>query len=134
MARALQSCTRLVTLTLQSCEFNSAQMCKLLPCLPELRELTLRHACNLESLQCFSQGTITRTLTRLLLSLLTHQQLAADELEHVCALQALTHFTIDSSFATPLGPWIKRLSTPSAAMPALIDFTSQGVRRRAAVA
>jgi hypothetical protein len=31
MARALQSCTRLVTLTLQSCEFNSAQMCKLLP-------------------------------------------------------------------------------------------------------
>jgi hypothetical protein len=122
---ALRGCSKLTSLFLASCNFNSQHMCALLPCLPALTKLTLFEMRQLESLRCFSRGPVTCTLTELTLFNCRHPELLSTELEHVHALTELRSLTIEGSLAEPLDAAIRQqYSRPdSLLLPKLTKFS-----------
>jgi hypothetical protein len=121
---ALQRCSKLTSLQIESDKFTSQHMCALLPSLPALRKLGLYNMEQLESLRCFSRGPITRTLTHLELHDCRHPALHIAELEHLHALIQLRSLILDESFAEPLDALTRRLhSKPdSLLLPKLTEF------------
>jgi len=98
----LRGCAGLTKLSLGSCQLSSAVMSNLIPCLANLRDLSLYRLNGMDSLGFLSRGSLPRTLTRLELSFCQHPDLHTSELRHVNALKELHSLVIERCFVEPL--------------------------------
>ena len=121
-ASSLSHCAQLTYLCLIECPFQCAALAEVLAALPLLAELSLS-CCTLESLACFSDGVVVRSLRTLQLYSCSHPHLAVAELQHLVALQSLTSLSLHnvcaaSATAADLSPFVP----PSRRMRKLIAF------------
>jgi hypothetical protein len=116
----VQLLTSLESLELAHPRITSTQLSALLQPLTQLRSLTLQRMSAMTTLAFLSSGSLSRTLTTLILKVQTNTSLRAEDIKHVHQLTSLESLTI-------IGFWVETLSVeatnefelPSRLMPSL---------------